>query len=106
MGCFTPVVSFQSVLPSDLGGCCSEPFEWILEPLDGNQQSKSHEIKNTVEKVKYDYSLTPVLEDPFEVLLKTINSLNIFEILRFKFVYNFSNELLLNRLWRKHLQSK
>lgn len=47
-----------------------------------------------------------MLEDQFAVLLEKINSANIFEILRFKFVYNFSNELLVNKLWRNHVQSK
>jgi hypothetical protein len=78
----------------------------IFQPLDGNQQGKSHENKNAVEEVKHDCCLMHVLEDPFAVLLETINSPNIFEILRFKFIYNFSNELLVNKLWSKHVQSK
>jgi hypothetical protein len=59
-----------------------------------------------VEKVKHDCCFVHVLEDPFAVLLETIKSPNIFEILRFEFIYNFSNGLLVNRLLRKRVKSK
>jgi hypothetical protein len=57
-----------------------------------------------VEKVKHDFCLMHVLEDPFTVFLETVKSPNIFEILRFKFIYNFSNGLSVNRIWRKHVK--
>ena len=47
-----------------------------------------------------------VLEYPSVVLLETMNNPNNFEILRFEFIYNFSNGLLVNKIWRKHVQSK
>jgi hypothetical protein len=92
------------VLSSDSGGCYFQQSQQIFQPLDGNQQGKSHERKNAVEEVKHDCGLMHVLEDPFAILLETINSPNIFEILRFKFIYNFSNGLSVNRLWSKHVQ--
>jgi hypothetical protein len=105
MDCFTPEVSFQPVLSSDSGGCYFQPSQQIYQPLDGNRQGESHENQNAVEEVKHSFGLMHVLEDPFAVLLETINSPNILEILRFKFIYNFSNELLVNRFWNKYVQS-
>jgi hypothetical protein len=65
-----------------------------------------HERKNEVEEVKHDCGLMHVLEDPFEILLEKINSPNVFEILKFKFIYNFSNGLSMNRLRRKRVQRR
>jgi hypothetical protein len=59
-----------------------------------------------VEKVKHDFYFVHVLEDPFAVLLETVNNPNIFEILRFEFIHNFSNGLSVNRIWSEHVQSK
>ena len=56
--------------------------------------------------MKHDCGLMHVLEYPFAILLETINSPNIFEILRLKFIYNFSNGLSVNMLWSKHVLNK
>ena len=57
-----------------------------------------------MEKVKHGFGLMHVLEDPFAILLEKINSPNIFEILRFTFIYNFLDGLSVNRIWSKHVQ--
>jgi hypothetical protein len=106
MDFFLPGVSFQPTLSSDSEDCYFQQSQQIFQPLGGNQQVKSHERKNAVEKVKHDCCFVHVLKDPFAVLLETVNSPNIFEILRFEFIYNFSNGLSVNRLWSKHVQSK
>ena len=59
-----------------------------------------------MEEVKHDCGLMHVLEDPLANFLETINNPNIFEILRFKFIYNFLNGLSVNRFWRKHVLNK
>jgi hypothetical protein len=57
-----------------------------------------------VEEVRYSLGLMHVLEDPFAILLETINSPNIVEILEIKFIYNFPKELLVSRFWNKYVQ--
>jgi len=47
-----------------------------------------------------------VLGDPFAIFLEKINSPNVFEILRFKFIYNFSIGLSVNRLRSNHVKRK
>jgi hypothetical protein len=64
----------------------------MFEPLGGNKQGESHESKNAVEYIKHDCGLMHVLEDPFAVFLGTINSPNIFEVPRFKCIYNVSRD--------------
>jgi hypothetical protein len=103
MGCCTPVVSFRPMLTYDSGGSYSQQSKRIFHPLYGNQLGESHENRNAVEEVKHSFGVMHALEDPFAVFLETINIPNIIEILIFKFVYNFSNELLVYRLWSKHI---
>jgi hypothetical protein len=59
-----------------------------------------------VEGVKHDFCFMHILEDPFAVLLKALNNPNVFNFLRFKFIDKFLNELLVNKLWSKHVQRK
>jgi hypothetical protein len=106
MDCFTPEVSFQLELSFDSKGCYSKQFQQIFPSFDENRQGKSPENKKAVEEMIQDCSFTHVLEDPFVVLLETMNSPNIFKFLRFRFICNFSNELLMKRLWSEHVQSR
>jgi hypothetical protein len=47
-----------------------------------------------------------ILEDPFAVLLKAVNSPNVFNFLRFGFMDEFLNELSVSRIWNKIVKSK
>jgi len=93
MDLFLPGVSFERELSFDSEDCYFQQSQKIFQPLGGNQQVKSHESKNAVEKVKHDCCFVHVLKDTFVVFLETVNSPNIFEILRFEFIYNFLNGL-------------
>jgi hypothetical protein len=57
-----------------------------------------------VEEVKHSFGLMHALEDPFAVLLETINSPNILELLRIKFICNSPKELLVRRFWNKYVK--
>jgi hypothetical protein len=87
-------------------GCYSKHFQHIFQPFDENLQDESPENKDAVEEMIYVYHFMHVLEDPFAVLLETINNNNIFEILRFRSKRSFSNELLINKIWNKHVKIK
>jgi hypothetical protein len=91
-------------LSSDSGGYHFHPSQQIYQPLDGNRQGESHENQNAVEEVKHSFGLMHALEYPFAVFLETINSPNILELLRIKFICNFPKELLVSRFWNKYVQ--
>jgi hypothetical protein len=106
MDCFPLGVSFQPTLSSDSEDCYFQQFQQIFKPLCGNQQVELHENKDAVEGVKHDFCFMHILEDPFAFLLKALNNPNVFNFLRFKFIDKFMNELLVNKLWSKHVQRK
>jgi hypothetical protein len=106
MDCFLLGVSFQPTLSFDSKNCYLQQSQHIFQPLSGNQQGKSPKNKNAMEEIKHDCCFMHVLEDPFAVLLETMNSPHNFEILIFEFVYNFANELSMSMIWNKHVQSK
>jgi hypothetical protein len=104
MDCLPPGVSFQPALSSDSEDCYLKQSQWIFHPLCANQQVELHENKDAVEGVKHDCCFIHFLEDPFAVLLEAVNSPNVFNFLRFKFIDKFLNELSVNKLWSKHVQ--
>jgi hypothetical protein len=106
IGCSLLEVSFQSTLFFDSKGCYFQQSQQIFQPLKGHQQGKLPENKDAVEEMIYTYHFMHVLEDPFAVFLEMINNTIIFEILRFRSKCNFSNELLINKIWSKHMQIK
>jgi hypothetical protein len=57
-----------------------------------------------VEEVRNSLGLVHALEDPFAILLETIKSPNVVEILKIKFIYNFPKDLLVSIFWNKHVQ--
>jgi hypothetical protein len=59
-----------------------------------------------VEGVKHDDCFVHILEDPFAIVLEEINSPNVFNFLRFRFMDEFLNELSISRIWSKLVQSK
>jgi hypothetical protein len=59
-----------------------------------------------VEEANHGFDLMHVLKDPFAILLEKINSPNVLEILRFKFIYNFLNGLSMNWIRNKHVQRR
>jgi hypothetical protein len=59
-----------------------------------------------VEGVKHGCCFMHVLEDPFAFCLESINNPNVFDFLRLEFIDKFLNELSVNMLWRKHVQTK
>jgi hypothetical protein len=105
MDCFTPEVSFQLEFSFDSEGCYSKQFQQIFQSFKENRQGKSPENKKAMEEMIHDCSFTHVLEYLFAVLLETMNNPKIFKFLRFRFICNFSNELLMNKLWSEHVQS-
>jgi hypothetical protein len=106
MDCFTPMISFQPVSFSNLEGRFPQQSQLNFQSLDGNQQDQSPENQNAVEEMIRDCYFIHMLEDPFAALLETTNNPNISGSLKFKFICNLSNELLMNRLWSKHVQRK
>jgi hypothetical protein len=57
-----------------------------------------------MEEMIHDCFFTHMLEDPFVVSLEMMSSPDIFEIIRFIFICNLSNELMTNKLWSEHVQ--
>jgi hypothetical protein len=65
MDCFIPGSLFQPTLPLIQDDCCFHQSQQIIQPLDENQQGKSHENQNAVEEIKHNCCFRHVLEDPF-----------------------------------------
>jgi hypothetical protein len=106
MDCSTPMISFQLVSLSNPESHFPQQFQPTFQSLDGNQQDQSPENHNAVEEMIHDCYFIHVLEDPFAAFLETTNNPNISRSLKFKFICNLSNELLMNRIWDKHVQRK
>jgi hypothetical protein len=82
------------------------PTTKLLSQFFRSKQVESTENKNVVGGVKHDDCFVHILEDPFAILLEEINSPNVFSFLRFGFMDEFLNELSVNRIWIKLVQSK
>jgi hypothetical protein len=89
---------FQSELSFDSKGCYLQQSQQIFQLRSGNQQGKSSEKRNAVEEIRHDCCFIHVLGHPFAASLETMSIPNNFETLRFKFIYNFSDGLPVNRI--------
>jgi hypothetical protein len=106
MDCLPLGVSLQPTLSFDSKYCYFHQSQRIFHPFCGNQQVELHENKDAVEGVKHDCCFMYVLEDPFAILLEAAKSPNVFNFFRFEFIDKFLNDLLVNKIWRKHVKRK
>jgi hypothetical protein len=77
MNLFTLDDVFQPWFLYDSGNPYYQTSQQLCQFFRG-QQVESPENKNTVEGVKHDDCFIHILEDPFEILLEEINSVNVF----------------------------
>jgi hypothetical protein len=87
----------------DSGNFCYRTSQQLCQ-FFRSRQVESPKKKNAVEEVTHDDCFTHILKDPFTILLKETNSLNVFNFL--KIMDEFLNEISVSRIWSKFVQDK